>query len=114
MLSRDTVARRVANLHFRIEPGIKRIFRLMAPAESDDGSDLLEPVKLLEVNDDTIPCGIVPVYFRSRPERSIDFPSVIIEITPDEFQQIGKDLTLPDGWRLAEEIERAELVQDHD
>ena len=61
-------------------------------------------VKLLEVNADTAPSGILPLYFGPVASSGIPYPSVIVEVTPDEFEKIGlHELRLPDGWTIAEE-----------
>jgi hypothetical protein len=94
------IARKLAGAHREIEPGISRIVRVIADREQDAG----EPVKLLEVNPDTSPSGIVPVAFSADPPQ-IPFPSVVIEVTEGEFQKIrAGSLSLPKGWRLGDEI----------
>jgi hypothetical protein len=94
------IARRLAGAHRSIEPGISRIVRVVADREQD----VSEPVKLLEVNPDTSPSGIVPIAFSADPPR-IPFPSVVIEVTEAEFDKILRgSLPLPDGWRLGDEL----------
>ena len=101
--SRESVARLLARSHFKIEQGITRIFRLIGPDE--DGS--MEPIKLLEVNKRTVPVGIQPVQFGSHDAGGIHYPSIIVDITPSEFQQVKKGtLQLPNGWRLDKEYSR--------
>jgi hypothetical protein len=47
----------------------------------------------------------MPVYFG--PSESVPCPSIIIEVTPDEFERIkSKRLGLPSGWKIAYEIPR--------
>ncbi len=53
--SMEEVARELAQVHFGLEPGMKRIFRLLKRSEND--LDFKEPVKLLEVNADTVAAG---------------------------------------------------------
>ena len=63
----------------------------------------MEPVKLLEVNPNTIAVGVQPIYFAADAAAGIRFPSVVIEVTPEEYQQIlDGHLPLPQGWALAE------------
>jgi hypothetical protein len=94
------IARKLAGAHRKVEPGISRILRVIADREQDAG----EPVKLLEVNPDTSPSGIVPIAFSADPPQ-IPFPSVVIEVTESEFEKIrAGTLALPDGWRLGDEL----------
>jgi hypothetical protein len=91
-------ARLLADAHRTFEPAISRIIRLVADREQD----ALEPVKLLEVNPDTSPSGILPIAFGADPPQ-VPFPSVVIEVTETEFEKIlAGSLPLPDGWRLGD------------
>jgi hypothetical protein len=97
---KSQVARMLADAHREIEPGISRIFRVI----SDKEQDADEPIKLLEVNPDTSPSGIVPIAFGADPPR-VPFPSMVIEVTEGEFEKIrAKSLPLPEGWRLGEPL----------
>lgn len=99
MADKDQTAKRLAQAHYELEPGILKIFRLEASPEIE--SRPTEPVKLLEVNENTIPAGIVPLQFDSHPANGFNYPSLIIEITPDEFEEIeGGTLQLPTGWTI--------------
>jgi len=92
---KNEIARTLADAHRKFEPGITRIVRVVADGEDDPG----EPVKLLEVNPDTSPSGIIPIAFGPVPPE-IPFPSVIIEVTEGEYQDLCKGvLSLPEGWR---------------
>ena len=102
--SKDGVALRLAGAHFRVDMRIRRIFRLRSSADEESQS---EPIKLLEVNDDTTMSGIVPVFFGPHTASGVFFPSVIVEIRPEEFQLVvNGELPLPHGWKLAEEYPR--------
>jgi hypothetical protein len=104
ILDKDKVASRLADSHFRIESGIRRIFRVRNSVSEADGA---EPIKLLEVNEATIPSGILPVYFGPHEPAGISFPSIVIDVTPDEFERLKiHELVLPGGWELAEELPR--------
>jgi hypothetical protein len=94
------VAKSLADAHRKAEPSIRRIHRIISNREDD----VNEPVKLLEVNPDTSPSGIVPIAFGPDPP-DIPFPSVVIEITQEEFDQIklGK-LQLPHGWQIDQRL----------
>jgi hypothetical protein len=92
--SKDDAARILARRHYEIEPGISRVIRLMGANERDPK----EPIKLLEVNRNTIPAGIVPLHFGPH---GIRFATVIVEITPREFEEVRKGfLRLPEGWTM--------------
>ena len=96
LFSKDEVAARLAEAHYASDPGMKRIYRLNSP-DDEDRDD--EPIKLLEINDDTIPSGIQPICFGASPASGIPFSSIIVEVTSEEFKQIEADeLSLPDGW----------------
>jgi hypothetical protein len=99
---KDEVAKNLAHKHYEIEPGITRIFKLLDKPELEGLSST--PIKLLEINVDTAPSGIMPLYFGPVPSSGIPYPSVIVEVTPDEFERIKvKELELPNGWAIAEE-----------
>jgi len=100
MKDKVEVARCLAEAHLEMEPEIRRIVRLV----SDDENFGREPLKLLEVNADTSPSGIVPIGFSPDLPR-IPFPFVLVEITPGEFEDVSAGrLALPHGWRLDETI----------
>jgi hypothetical protein len=100
MADKREAARRLAQAHYLVEPGLVSVFRLAGPAETD-----AEPIKLLEVNRDTVPTGIMPLGFDAAPERGILYPSVIVEVTPEEYEQIRSGaLALPNGWRIGDDI----------
>lgn len=100
---KDDVAARLAREHYKIEPGITRILRLSRADGNEDAPG--EPVKLLEVNEHTIPTGIQPLHFGPAPQHGITCPSVIIEVTPEEFARIERgELKLPAGWRVEADI----------
>lgn len=100
MPDKSEIARALADAHRKVEPGISRIIRVIA--DQEHATD--EPVKLLEVNPDTSPSGIVPIAFGPDPPR-IPFPSVVIEVTEAEFESIrAGSLPLPAGWRLGDTL----------
>ena len=100
--SKETAALRLARLHFEFEPGMVEIYRVLD--EGADEANPREPIKLLEVNQDTIPSGILPLGFDPIPA-SGNFPSVIIQITPGEFERVKKgELQLPSGWQISQPL----------
>lgn len=100
MTDRDEAARRLAHLHYELEPEILRIYQIDAAQEPTP-----PPIRLLEVSEGTPPSGILPLHFGPAPE--IPFPSVIIAVTPEEFRQIqDQALALPEGWTVGAEVPR--------
>lgn len=97
---RYKAARRLAEAHYQTDSGITQIFRLRrAKDQAEVKSD--EPIKLLEINSNTIPSGIMPLQFDPDLASGVAYPSVIVEITPEEFEalRVGK-LKLPNDWKL--------------
>jgi hypothetical protein len=91
----------LARAHFEVEPGLRAIYRLEGP----DPNDLR--IKLLEVNEQTVPTGIVPVGFAAHPPSGLHYPSVVIEVTPQEYEAIQQgQLSLPAGWEVRGSYER--------
>lgn len=94
MPDKENIARILAAAHRKYEPAIVRIVRLLGEQENENG----EPVKLLELNLETWASGIWPVAFTPDPPE-IPYGSVIVEVTPDEYQSIvNKKLLLPHKW----------------
>lgn len=105
--TKDEVARDLARKHYEIEAGVTQIVRITGSAEVE--ADPVEPIKLLEVNENTVAAGVMPLHFGPVPASGIDYPSVIIEVTPEEFHKIeNKELQLPAGWKLGDAIPREE------
>jgi hypothetical protein len=103
--SKDQVADTLAQAHYTVELGIQQIIRLLSAEEQDDS----EPIKLLVVNANTVPGGIQPLFFGPQNANGILYPSMIIEITPEEYQQLQAGaLRLPNNLRLGQEIRRAQ------
>jgi hypothetical protein len=91
----------LARAHYEIEPGLRAIYRLEGP----DPDDLR--IKLLEVNEQTVATGIVPVGFPPHPASDLHFASVVIEVTPQEYEALqSKQLNLPDGWEVRDVYQR--------
>jgi len=95
-------ARRLARDHFQVDPQVRRIHLIYSGRDQDAD----EPIRLLEVVEGALECGVVPVGFAANPERGIAYPSVIVEVSPREFQAI-REGTLPfeqDSWTVGEEL----------
>ena len=107
MEDKEAARKRLARAHYELEPGITEIFTIWG----DRAYEALpgEPIKLLEVNRDTIPSGIMPLGFNPAPASGFPFPSVIIEVTPQELERIRRqELVLPHGWTLGPLIPRTD------
>jgi hypothetical protein len=103
--SKEAVAEELARAHYDVDRDLEVVIRLLAPDEGE--ADDSEPIKLLEVNQATVPAGIQPVYFGSHPASGMVYPSVVVEITPDEFNETTLDeLEKRFGWRRGPEIYR--------
>jgi len=101
MPDKTEAARQLAAAHYQVEAGITQIFRITRVADVELRPD--EPIKLLEVNRYSIPSGIMPLHFDAAPGCGIHFPSVIVEVTPDEFHKIqSQELKLPEGWTVGD------------
>ncbi len=97
MSDKDAVTLELAKFHYSTQPEITEIFRLTVPQFEDAPN---EPIKLLGVNPETVPTGITPLSFRPIPASGV-YPSVVVEITPDEFNRVRSgELSLPFGWKL--------------
>lgn len=104
--SKASVARELARNHYAREKGMHSIYRLVKAKEAE--SDFDEPVKLLEVNKDTLEAGVQPLHFGAHVRGEKWYPPVIlIVVTPDEFKLIHKgELALPHGWQIGEKLPR--------
>lgn len=102
MKSKIETANNLAQVHFMNEPKLKHV-RLL---ESIDESDPREPIKLLEVVEGTIERGIEPILFPADPARGIEYPVLIVEISPSEYENIQNNtsgLTVH-GWSVGSEL----------
>src|SRR5437867_13162450 len=100
--SKTEAARELASAHRAVDNGITLIYRLIAPDREDEPS---EPIKLLELNQNSVATGIMPVYFPAHPATAVFYPSIIVEIHPCEWSAIEAGrLPLPNKWRLGEQL----------
>ena len=55
----------------------------------------------------TVESGVMPLHFGPAPASGIPYSSIIVEVTPSEFEKIRThELRLPDGWEIGEELPR--------
>ncbi len=105
MDDKKRVAKKLADFHYQAEPGITRIFTIWGKPEHEALPNT--PIKLLEVNTQTSPSGVMPLHFGPCHAIGIPYPTVIVEVTPDEFERIKtRELDLPEGWAVGEELPR--------
>jgi len=105
MPTKDEEALELARKHYEIETGLTQVFRITGSADVEFRPT--EPIKLLEVNENTVPSGVLPIQFGPSPASGLSYPSIIVEVTPDEFERIqAHQLELPHGWTVGELIPR--------
>ncbi len=110
MPTKDEEAQSLAQKHYEVEPGLTQIFRMTATADAEVRA--AEPIKLLEVNENTVPSGILPIQFGPSPASGLHYSSVILEVTPDEFRKIQtEEWRLPRGWKIGQPIPRLAAVE---
>lgn len=100
MSSKLETARILAKAHSEVEPHLKRIY-LIEPVDDQNPDD---PIKPLEVVEGTIERGIEPIAFSADPARGIEYPSVIVEISPTEYEGIRDGKLGYDGWTVGREL----------
>jgi hypothetical protein len=101
MKNKQETAQALAKAHFAVEPNLKLVY-LLEPVNECDPT---EPIKLLEVVEGTIERGIEPIGFTADPGRGIEYPSVIVEVSPREYEAIRKSaLPLGFGWTIGAEL----------
>ena len=102
-VDKAAVAAELARKHYQAEVGLQRIFRLTGSAEVEVRP--VEPIKLLEVNANTVASGVMPISFGPSPASGVPYPSVIVEVSPEEYVKIQtQELKLPKGWLIGEEM----------
>ena len=103
-ISKLETAKKLAKAHYAVEPNLKQIF-LLKPIKENDPD---EPIKLLEVVEGTIERGIEPIAFTADPSRGIEYPSLIVEISPKEYKGLRfyKRKFESRGWSLGKELTR--------
>ena len=95
MANKNQVAEELIRWHFEVEPGLVRVYRIMA--EDEDAPD--EPIKLLEVNAHTVSTGELSAFGFAATD-DVPYRTVIAEVTPDELEQLQRRSAVPTGWDL--------------
>jgi hypothetical protein len=97
MHAKDAAASRLIQWHFRVEPELREVYRIVVDNEGSQE----EPIRLLEVNGATVSTGSIEPFGFS-PTEEIPFRTVIAEITPEELEAVRSNPeTLPEGWSLS-------------
>lgn len=103
--TKGDVARLIAASNHELDPSLTLIHRIEAPGKEEDPS---EPVKILEVTPNTPVAGIMPLYFEAHPPSGQEYPCIIVEVHPSEWEQLRTGaLELPNGWRIGERLFQA-------
>jgi hypothetical protein len=100
--SKLATAKYLAKVHFGVEPNLKHVY-LLKPLNEDDKRD---PIKLLEIVEGTLERGVEPVAFPADPARGVDYPVLIVEMSPREYGDLAsKELYFRDRtWTIGEEL----------
>jgi hypothetical protein len=85
MPTKDEEAMALAQTHYQVEAGLTHVFRIIG--ESAVEAMPTEPIKLLEVNEYTVPSGILPIHFGPSPASGLHYPMVILEVTPGSIKR---------------------------
>ena len=95
-------AKTLVQMHKRSEPDLIKAFLLASPGDDEEES----PIKLLEIVKGATEAGVVPIFFRADKARSIPYSSILIELSPDEFRNIGSESISVDKehWKIVEEL----------
>lgn len=96
MRSLSDVAKELAQAHRKYDPATTLI--KFFPSAQNGRIQLLEVSTSAPTTDEVLPFG-----YGSDPANGVDYPSVVILLSPEEWQHVqdGK-LALPVGWNLTE------------
>ncbi len=100
--SKLETAESMAKGHFQVEPNLKHV-HLIVPMDDQDPND---PIRLLEVVEGTLATGIQPIGFTADPAHGIEYPSIIVEISPAEYESVlnGKVCFANREWTVGREL----------
>jgi hypothetical protein len=95
--SKDSVAELLIDWHFRVEPGMEQILRIVSQTEDEPD----EPIKLLEVSRDTFNTGRVDTLTFAA-SGDITYPSRVAIVTPEEYVAIRNgSIPMPKDWDIS-------------
>ncbi len=109
MLTKEEAAAEIAEFTYLVDEETHAIYRAFVADE--DAPE--EPLKLLKVNADTPPMGVLPLHFPPKVSEGMAFAYELVVITPAEFDdlQTGR-LSLPEGWELGQKIEAPQMLAE--
>ena len=89
----------LAGAHRTVDPSTTRILLLPDPAQAE--------IRLIEISASAPWSGdVIPFPFDARPDLGVFFPSVVILLHPQEWQDVEAGrLPLPAGWDLGARVE---------
>jgi len=90
--------------HYKSEPALQTVLWIRSAKDEDPN----EPIRLLEVNAETIATGSVEP-FAFAPTSEVPYGTLVALITPAEYEELKTNpKNLPEGWSLegAEELSR--------
>ena len=94
---KDKIAQELIDWHFSVDPSIVVVYRIFSPTEDADD----EPIKLLEVSEDTLETGRVDA-FAFGPTEDIGCSTVTACVSGKEIPRIENgEIALPEGWDLS-------------
>ncbi len=87
-------ARELAEAHRKVDPTTTMVLLLADPTG--------EEIRLVEVSASAPRSGdVFPFRYEPRPDLNIDFPSVVVLLSPDEWLDVEAGrLQLPPGWDM--------------
>jgi hypothetical protein len=92
---KDRAARELIDWHYRVEPELETVYRVIA--ENEDDPD--EPIKLVEINAAAVSTGSFSA-FGFAPTDDFAYRTIIAELTRDELEALRNKGAIPKGWNL--------------
>lgn len=90
------IARTLARAHRESDPELKSVYFARDPSGQE--------VRLVEVSGSVGSTGAaLPFRFAAREDLGVPCPSVLILLSPEEFEKLGSELSLPDSWQTRRE-----------
>ncbi len=93
--SKTQAADALVRWHFESDPGLTVVYRAIAANEDDPA----EPIKLLEVNENTVDTEEFPA-FGFAPTKDFPFRTIIAEVTPTGLNRLMQAGKIPTVWNL--------------
>ena len=88
----ENVVERIVHEHFELEENLEKVIWIRSRTTPE--------ICLLEVNSDTFATGMVQSFYFP-PSNEIQYPLILAEVTPEEWQRILRnEIELPEGWSL--------------